>query len=376
MKQFDLVMGCFVSPILKHLFNGSCVAVTIAMIAFWVAEFIKDNDLCLVDYIYYAKYDKGSVHPTVSLCFLEPISTDLLKIHNATFDDQMYARFLRGEMYDDNLAKLDFNNVTYPLLGYIGKVLMGFINKTYLEIPKFDDTRLQTYSTVYNSYTVGRISKCIALEMNPAQIDYIYYVIRKDIFPGGIRPSNWGNIMLPVVTFQLFPITYSPWQFKRYAWQKRKKETSEYYMAFTVTSVEILTRRNKPKAPCIEDWKSYGKSIKTIFEEAMDKVGCRAPYQHSSKPLPRCQTKEKMKEMYTLLQEDPTKAYTPPCDTLENLQYKYDESDYEVRYEGPEWFWFFIDMPHRFKEIIQTKALDVHSLVGNCGGYIGLFLGG
>ena len=146
-------------------------------------------------------------------------------------------------------------------------------------------------------------------------------------------------------------------------------------MAFTVASVEILTRRNKLRAPCVEDWKIYGKSIKTMFQNVMDKVGCRAPYQHSNKPLPFCQTKEKMKEMFKLLHEDPTKAYTPACDTLENLQYKYDESAYDVNYDGSEWFWLFIDMPHRFKEITQTRALDVHSLVGNCGGYIGLFLG-
>ena len=107
---------------------------------------------------------------------------------------------------------------------------------------------------------------------------------------------------------------------KKYQWPKQKLDTTEYYMAFTVTSVEILTRRNKLRAPCVEDWKIYGKSIKTMFQNVMDKVGCRAPYQHSSKPLPFCQTKEKMKEMFKLLHEDPTKAYTPACDTLENLQ--------------------------------------------------------
>ena len=87
-------MGYLFTTVIKHLFSLSCIVVTIAMITFWVAEFIKDKDLCLVDYIDYSQDTKDSAYPTVSLCFLEPISTELLKVHNATFDDKLYAKFL------------------------------------------------------------------------------------------------------------------------------------------------------------------------------------------------------------------------------------------------------------------------------------------
>ena len=144
-------------------------------------------------------------------------------------------------------------------------------------------------------------------------------------------------------------------------------------MDFTLTKVEILRRRSKPKTPCVEDWKSYGRNVKNIFQSMMEKVGCRTPYQQSSEQLPLCRTKEKMQEMYSLLSADPTKRYPPPCDTLENLQYRYNDFDWNEM--GPEWFWIYVDMPNKYNEILQTKALDVHSLVGNCGGYVGLFLG-
>ena len=31
--------------------------------------------------------------------------------------------------------------------------------------------------------------------------------------------------------------------------------------------------------------------------------------------------------------------------------------------------------PDRFKEVVMVKAVDIHSAIGNSGGYIGLFLG-
>ena len=149
-------------------------------------------------------------------------------------------------------------------------------------------------------------------------------------------------------------------------------------MYFTITNVEILKRRSKSTSRCTDDWKSHAKLIKTIFQNVMEEVGCRAPYQQSETMLPMCQTKEQMRQMYLLLSDDPTKNYPPSCDTLENLQFKYDEADYALELDGAnmsEYFKIYIDMPNRFKEIIQTRAVDVHMLVGNCGGYIGLFVG-
>ena len=38
-------------------------------------------------------------------------------------------------------------------------------------------------------------------------------------------------------------------------------------------------------------------------------------------------------------------------------------------------FSFTIEYPEQVKVITQSQAVDGHSLVGNIGGYIGLFLG-
>ena len=76
-NKSSLAMNFLPVTILKSLFNIMCVGATIGMIAFWLCEYIKDNDLCLVDYTDYAKNIKGSAYPTASLCFVDPISTEL-----------------------------------------------------------------------------------------------------------------------------------------------------------------------------------------------------------------------------------------------------------------------------------------------------------
>ena len=365
-------MSVFTANILKRLFTLSCVGVTIAMVTFWVYEFFDDKDLCLVDYKDYSNNPDGNVYPTASLCFNAPISIEKLKEHNETFTDEMYAKFLLGEIYNDNLAKLDFDNVTYSLLDYIGEITHVLKNGTVLKIMDVGTVKLHTFSTFSNGgYYAGRISKCITLEMDPATLDVVFFALNKSIYPEKIRPNIWGSKMLPIVTFQLFPTTQSPWQFKKYTWPKHLRSDMEYEMYFTITNAEVLKRRIKSHTPCIEDWKMYGKNIENIFQKVMDDVGCQAPYQQSKKPLPLCQTKEKMKEMFSLLHADPTKEYPPTCATLENMQYAYNDAMYEHYIKGPEWFWIAIDMPDRYKEIVQIRAVDLHSLIGNCGGYVG-----
>ena len=52
---------------------------------------------------------------------------------------------------------------------------------------------------------------------------------------------------------------------------------------------------------------------------------------------------------------------------FEGLEHKLDdwENDWQV----------FIGYPEEIKYITKSKAVDIHSLIGNCGGYLGLFLG-
>ena len=75
------------------------------------------------------------------------------------------------------------------------------------------------------------------------------------------------------------------------------------------------------------------------------------------------------------------KKYLDPCLDIEKLQIEFVEenipiADGESDEEREGWFVLDYVVPiQKFKEIKQVRKYSVQSLVGNLGGYIGLFLG-
>ena len=61
-----------------------------------------------------------------------------------------------------------------------------------------------------------------------------------------------------------------------------------------------------------------------------------------------------------------------PCQEMSQLAF-----DFTREFELPEYeeFPILIVFPEKIRAITQSQAIDIHSLIGNIGGYIGLFLG-
>ena len=86
-----------------------------------------------------------------------------------------------------------------------------------------------------------------------------------------------------------------------------------------------------------------------------------------------------MRMLTDLLNDDfgsPKKGTYPlPCQVIENLMYDYtEESGIDSRPESR--FMILVNFPNvKYREITHVQEYDVESLVGDVGGYIGLFLG-
>ena len=67
--------------------------------------------------------------------------------------------------------------------------------------------------------------------------------------------------------------------------------------------------------------------------------------------------------------------YPLPCQTIENLSYEYTEkSGEDARNQSR--FMVLVHFPSlKYRQIVHVQEYDIESLVGNIGGYIGLFLG-
>ena len=64
----------------------------------------------------------------------------------------------------------------------------------------------------------------------------------------------------------------------------------------------------------------------------------------------------------------------PPCRSLEKLEFSYFE--YDVKESEPPYFTVsIIYVDAKYREILRVRAFDVQSMLGNIGGYIGIFIG-
>ena len=68
------------------------------------------------------------------------------------------------------------------------------------------------------------------------------------------------------------------------------------------------------------------------------------------------------------------------CTSISSLTFTYDEADmvsdgFFTDGFGSDWFRVGLDYPNQYREIKMIQAIDFQTVIGNAGGYIGLFLG-
>ena len=125
----------------------------------------------------------------------------------------------------------------------------------------------------------------------------------------------------------------------------------------------------------------------------MEKIGCQPPYWTSNKNLKLCNNTENLRlfasDIYLegVMESKKPKYIDKPCVDIQRLAYNYDENDISLEqlkktttglkiFPNDSVVLTQVDLlDQNFKEIRQVRAFGIESLIGNIGGYIGLFLG-
>jgi hypothetical protein len=200
--------------------------------------------------------------------------------------------------------------------------------------------------------------------------------IKTDIFPDGIRPNHVN----PMINGRaLSVIIHYPKQIWRAKWWKNHwpirdvNSSKSYATVFNIKGMEVVRYRNKRDQKCYENFPDYDEEN---LQQILLSVGCRPPYAVSRYNLRRCTEPDEMKKIV----EKQTELWSGdnlrhlPCAGIEKVSYAAEESDEEK--SNPPFFkitFLFKDLS--YKEIKMVADFDFQALVGNVGGYIGLFLG-
>ena len=354
---------------IPSIFKIVCIVATICMLASCTYDFVQNKDSSEISIVAFND-DEDSIYPQTSLCFTDILLDDELKKIGDGVNARSYAMFLNGAIWDDRMKGLDIEKVTRRLEDYV----LGTCVQSHYGSHCDGKGRLSTMISLYGA-------KCLLFQYTyPKRVTRAHMWIKSSIFANGIRPiHSYEFVFNPVFPQQVNRITSAITK-----WPPRVNASDTYVVKIYVSQIEVIRRRRKRGNDCY-NWKKYDSIVQ---DKILSEVGCRPFNSTSMMKLPVCSTKEQMKQVRGKFFETLANNGVPPCSEIQSLQTKVDEYDTdsgEQKYypdlqtnlsETDGWFRVFVEFKENtFKAIKQNRAYTVQSLIGNAGGYVGLFVG-
>ena len=346
------------------------------MVGFWFYKYIvEDRDIGVVDYIPLA--DANDIKfPAVSLCFGSPFLTQKLSEISSNVTYKTYYDFLAGNTHDDLHSQIDYTNVTVDLGQYFHTSNVQWLNDTYDY--KVDGST--SHHEVFSGFKTAAFIKCFMIKYEGTDQRKIKHV--KFIYNKTRLLEDWYNIEM--VNTGIYIVVHYEGQF--FLANEFNFDNNYFYLdeqidtRIRINKFEILKRRNSRRTKCLEGVESYDDMI---IDKLLLRNRCRPPYLKSHgiiknhRYYPKCDTKKKIGstkvEIGTRQKMEVSKACHRASEILTEIKPSLRTTrDRNRRY--PYWS-LLIRYPEEVKIITQSKEVDVHSLIGNIGGYLGLFLG-
>ena len=360
MNTLNLIMNTF-----KYL----CMLTTCFMVGFWVYKYHRNEDITLTEYKAFSS-NVDAIYPELSICLTNPFLTSKFATLNTNVTKEMYLEYLKGEtMLNDTGLNIDYEQVSPDLIDFVNSMSIRTRSESTEATHFCSEARNCNYINLKNNFNgylfEGTFAKCFGID-----------IIRKNADDVVILSIDFMSIFADILKQigRVYVFFNHPNQLLRDPWGPvtiwGKDNSYQKIEFFSIESMEILERRNKRNHQCAVDWMMYDH---LVMKNHIEKVGCRTPYQKSDKDFPLCVTRNELKQSVVELSKFASK-FLLPCQELSQLAYKHNIEDSYTSYTKGS-FAVSVLFPDKKKVIRQSQAIDIHSLIGNIGGYIGLFLG-
>ena len=369
------IRTCFIFDTLNISFKILCGLVAAFMVGFWAHEFVKNEDISAIDYKYLKSLDDG-IYPQMSICISNPFLVDKFKNHGTNVSIEKYIGYIRGtQSFDERYHHLDFFDVTLDISEYLD----------YVYVRETDDITWKTHNCTisnncqkflrmnnnFNGIMAGDINRCFGIEIEPKltktmlEIGIVFKTSLADILTQMKNAATGSNYFLEVSTSFAYPKQFlrTTDQYNLIWRMENGQKMGEWII---MSSIEVLKRRNKMSDPCVEDWMHYDD---LVLNRHISSVECESPYQRQNGKL--CTTKREMKSSQYEVDIAKAKYLPPPCQEITDVKYKTNKL-LNLPDRVPVVSFIY---PNLMKLISQNQSVNIHALIGNIGGYIGLFLG-
>ena len=353
---------------IKSFVTCLCSIIVTIMVGYWCYKYeIEDRDIGVVSYVPVKDATDIKI-PVVSLCFKDPFVDKKLKQIDFNITRKSYIQYLRGEFYDDMFEEIDYHNVTIVLAKYFLYSTKHNRNETLanwdMKIANSTDSveHVLTFSGIYaNSFLKCYWIKSLTELSNNLKAVRFYYDKKKLL-------DDWRQYIGSELRFYM--VLHYPGQFFLRTEMRSADMTGHKFWNLMIKEFEILRQRNKKAQKCIESTDGYD-SI--IYEEHLRKKGCYAPYIKPHNLYQKCSNLKDINESQIHIKEPEIMGVPKACKRISKTRITYSLGKNKFK-ESDLWY-IKISYPREVKIITQSKEVDFHSLIGNIGGYLGLFLG-
>ena len=305
--------------------------------------------------------------PVLSLCFQNPIINEKLKEFNEdkesdTFNKDKYLKYLEGNSFDDQFERVDYQTVTLNLGNYFLYLKESWHNDSNWENSSLITDHIETFNGFYHN----RLLKCFSMKNDIGANRHIrglsfYYDLEKLFNDLTDTDESWMTIFWKIHYPGQFFLGDAP--VTLYLYQE------QFYDSIWIMELEILERRNSGNRKCSEESTSYDKMI---LKKYLSRKGCKTPYISYNTTLPGCNMTSNTREIKLDYYAPETLHIPEACKRMTKVRITNNHQRMSTKQKA--WSFYF-HYPKEVKIITQSKEVDLHALIGNIGGYLGLFLG-
>lgn len=344
------------------LFKNICVVIVTVMIGYWFYKYeIEDRDVGVVDYRSFDESTNDFRFPILSLCIQDPFLKQKSKNNVSNPFHNEYAEYLKGDVSKDAKVLASYEESTINLNKHFTYAIEKWNNESQWR----KNTLILSHANVFNGFCRHKFLKCFSIESN---IDSNRHIQQIQIF------YNLTSLLHTTTTEKLkmfFKVNY-PGQFllgdlpTHFSSQGLNLTSGNIFIR--IKRVEVLKRRNTRNKKCSVDAHTYDEMV---LKKHVEMFGCSPTYVIKQEGFPTCNASEEKESRF---QYENARNINPEKDCHRMSEVRAQTTmNRKSNSEAPWRFgWSY---PEEIRVITHSQEVDIHSLIGNIGGYIGLFLG-
>ena len=398
------------------LFHFICLCITVALIGKCIEKSLKDEDDTSVQYREF-NTDEGTIYPSISFCVAHPYhlfygtkawhqysdrnESEMTKVDAMTLRSD-YLEFLQGKFEKERMFEINYDRVSTNLEKHLRSfkielesneqivyhIVNGsfMIKEVYKEVETGKNLKKSNESIILsneihviknpNLYISKREThqKCFSFDapfIRERQIERLTLHFKKSLLRG---LGNFPDQKQFSVHYHYPHQTMKSISTLEQKFDKSQIKVDIYMKRFYIASLEVIRRRNKRSAPCID-----GLYDDFILKSAMRAAGCKPSVIMTNASYPNCNSTESFLDFKTAWK---VKKYPPPCESIQGLNEWHGEGDkksitkfchrYGNTCKKSDLIIEIIFANEFYKEFVYTKKYTLGTLIGNTGGYVGI----